>query len=155
MSGLSNRDIIKAQNKGWLEITPWRDDHLQPASYDLSLYGDVTLQPGEFKLLRTTEYVKLSSKVQGQLHGRSSTGREGVLVHISAGFIDPGFEGTITLECVNLSDKPVSYKSGTRICQIAFIYLNSRADPTYRGRYLGQVDVTSSRRDIENTGRGS
>lgn len=146
MSGLSNRDIIHAQNKGWLEINPWRDDQLQPASYDLSIPEDVVLQPGEFKLLRTFEYIKLSSKVQGQLHGRSSTGREGVLVHISAGFIDPGFEGTITLECVNLSDKPVSYVAGTRICQIAFTYLKSRADPAYRGRYLGQIEVTPSRR---------
>jgi dCTP deaminase len=146
MSALSNIDIQWAYWSGILDIEPFDASYLQPASYDLGIEGDVVLIPGEFKLLRTKERVSLSDQVQGQLHGKSSTGREGVLIHITAGFVDPGFSGTLTLECVNLSNKPVSYKDGTRICQIAFQYLRTAADPVYSGRYQGQTDATPSRR---------
>ena len=80
----------------------------------------LVLQPGEFVLAQTVERVKLPRTLLGRVEGRSSVGRLGVAVHVTAGFIDPGFDGNITLEIVNLGNIPVVLYPYQRVCQIVF-----------------------------------
>ncbi len=79
------------------------------------------LHPGHFALATTVEYVKVPTDLVGRVEGRSSLGRLGVMVHVTAGFIDPGFEGHITLELANVGPLPVKLAPGSRICQITFL----------------------------------
>ena len=105
--------------------------------------------PGEFVLGTTIEIVKLPDYLVGRVDGRSSIGRMGILIHATAGFIDPGFEGKITLEISNIGIFPVMLRPGMRFCQISFEQLTTRAERPYgtgRGsKYQGQTGVTPSR----------
>jgi dCTP deaminase len=126
-------------------ITPYNPENLQPCSYDLCVDSDVSLEPLEFRLLSTVEEVCLPADLQGQIYGRSSIGRLGVFVHISAGFVDAGFRGNLTLECFNASTKPWFCLRGVRVAQISFYKLDQPAAHPYKGRYQDQVGVTPSR----------
>lgn len=128
-----------------LLIEPYYPENVQPCSYDLTLEGNIVLPPLKFVLLSTREKVNLPANLQGQIYGRSSIGRVGVFVHISAGFVDAGFSGTLTLECFNASEKTWRASHGDRIAQIAFYYLDHGADVPYHGRYQFQEGVTPSR----------
>jgi dCTP deaminase len=77
------------------------------------------LDPGEFALGVTIERVKLPAHILGRVEGRSSIGRTGLFVHITAGFIDPGFDGRITLEFYNGAPRPIEIPFGFRVCQLA------------------------------------
>lgn len=99
---------------------------------------------GALQLLSTRERITVPAHFQGEIHGRSSLARKGVLIHISAGFIDPGFEGQITLECINVSPDPVDLMPGDRVAQIVFQSLDRPAENPYSGRYQGQMGVTPS-----------
>lgn len=103
------------------------------------------LHPGEFLLATTVERVRIPSHLVARVEGRSSYGRLGIIVHSTAGFIDPGFEGTITLEMTNIGMHPVVLYPGTRICQLAFETLVSPAEKPYSGKYQGQIGTTPSR----------
>lgn len=83
------------------------------------------IQPGEFLLGQTVERIKLPNDVLARVEGRSSVGRCGLFVHVTAGFIDPGFEGHITLEFYNASPGIIWIPTNFRICQIALHKLNS------------------------------
>jgi dCTP deaminase len=100
---------------------------------------------GAFQLLSTRERIELPATCQGEVHGRSSLARKGVFVHVSAGFIDPGFRGQITLECINVSKDPVDLLPGDRVAQIVFTELNQKAENPYSGRYQDQEGATKSR----------
>lgn len=143
---LSDQSIHGYRERGLLSIEPYDPLHVQPASYDLTvdLPEPLCLERGVFHLLTTREYVKLSPWIQGQVHGRSSVGRKGVLVHFTAGFIDPGFEGTITLEVMAMAES-FEVRPGDRLAQIAFYLLDQPAARPYAGRYQYQVGVTPSR----------
>lgn len=78
------------------------------------------LHPGEFALGSTLEYIKLSNDITGRLEGRSTWGRVGLQVHSTAGFIDPGFEGTLTFELHNMGKLPLPLYPGVRVAQISF-----------------------------------
>lgn len=107
------------------------------------------LHPGEFVLGSTLEWVELPHDLVARVEGRSSLGRLAVVVHATAGFIDPGFQGCITLELSNLGRLPVALRPGMRICQIAVYELSSPAERPYgpaRGsKYQGQRGPTPSR----------
>lgn len=107
------------------------------------------VQPGEFILGVTQETVKLPDDLVARVEGRSSLGRLGIIVHSTAGFVDPGFEGTITLEISNLNRMPVALYPGMRICQLAFEQMSSDADVPYykkpHSKYQGQVLPEESR----------
>lgn len=125
-------------------------DSMSGGDYYHRCVSDVlVLKPNEFVLGRTVEYVSLPDDILGRVEGRSSIGRLGVAVHVTAGFIDPGFEGTITLEIVNLNSVPVVLYPFQRVCQIVFEELNDSAGVPYgvggRNKYQGQVGVTPSR----------
>jgi dCTP deaminase len=108
-----------------------------------------SLYPGEFILASTIESVTLPDFILGRVDGRSSIARLGICCHITAGFIDPGFSGQITLEMFNFSPVPIYLTPGMRICQISFELLSTPADRPYgaaRGsKYIGQRGPTPSR----------
>ena len=101
------------------------------------------LNPGEFVLAATNETVHLTPDICGFVQGRSSIGRIGLTVQ-NAGFIDPGFDGTITLELVNESKMKIALIPGYRVVQI--VLMDVRDNPVkYHGKYNGQKDPTGSR----------
>jgi len=108
------------------------------------------LHPGEFVLGATFESVTLPDDVAARLEGKSSLGRLGLLTHSTAGFIDPGFTGHITLELSNVATLPIKLWPGMKIGQLCFFRLSSAAmrpygSGEYASRYQGQRGPTASR----------
>ncbi len=108
------------------------------------------LHPGEFVLGATVERVELPDDLVGRVEGRSSWGRLAILVHATAGYIDPGFKGHITLELTNVGKLPVILYPGMRICQISFEMLFSPAERPYghekrKSKYQEQKGTTPSK----------
>jgi dCTP deaminase len=108
------------------------------------------LHPGEFVLASTYEVITLPDDIAGRLEGKSSLGRLGLLTHSTAGFIDPGFSGHITLELSNVANLPVKLFPGMKIGQLCLIKLSSPAEhpygsAVYRSRYQGQRGPTPSK----------
>ncbi len=108
------------------------------------------LHPGEFVLASTYEVITLPDDIAGRLEGKSSLGRLGLLTHSTAGFIDPGFSGHITLELSNVANLPVKLYPGMKIGQLCLINLSSPAEhpygsAQYLNRYQGQRGPTASR----------
>ena len=108
------------------------------------------LHPGEFVLGSTFEMVSLPDDVAARLEGKSSLGRLGLLTHSTAGFIDPGFSGHVTLELSNVATLPIKLWPGMKIGQMCFFRLSSAAErpygsAEYASRYQGQRGPTASR----------
>ncbi|HEU5044864.1 MAG TPA: dCTP deaminase, partial [Nocardioidaceae bacterium] len=108
------------------------------------------LHPGEFELGSTYEVVSLPDDVAARLEGKSSLGRLGLLTHSTAGFIDPGFSGHVTLELSNVATLPIKLWPGMKIGQLCFFRLSSPAEhpygsEKYGSRYQGQRGPTPSR----------
>ena len=108
------------------------------------------LHPGEFVLGSTLEVVTLPDDLAGRLEGKSSLGRLGLLTHSTAGFIDPGFSGHITLELSNVANLPITLWPGMKIGQLCLFRLSSAAEhpygsAKYGSRYQGQRGPTPSR----------
>ena len=158
---LSDRDIKKAIHDKQIIITPEPDYSKQLGSVSLDLrLGDkiskiksqkstihiknqtIILPPGEFCLGITKEYIELPDDLCGTLHGRSSLGRKGLMIHSTAPLIDAGFRGRIVLELYNSGPEPVELTIGMRICALTFEKLTSPAEvPYYKkksARYAGQ-----------------
>jgi dCTP deaminase len=108
------------------------------------------LHPGEFVLASTYEQVTLGDDIAARLEGKSSLGRLGLLTHSTAGFIDPGFSGHVTLELSNVATLPITLWPGMKIGQLCFFRLSSPAEHPYGSagygsRYQGQRGPTASR----------
>ena len=108
------------------------------------------IHPNEFTLATTLETVKVPNDLVARVEGRSSMGRLGITMHVTAGFIDPGFEGKITLEISNIGKMPVALYPGQRACQIVFETMISPAEKPYGhpdrdSKYMGQTRPVSSR----------
>ncbi|MEU9890915.1 dCTP deaminase [Sphaerisporangium sp. NPDC051017] len=108
------------------------------------------LHPGEFVLASTFEVIGLPDDIAGRLEGKSSLGRLGLLTHSTAGFIDPGFEGHVTLELSNVATLPIKLWPGMKIGQLCMFRLSSPAkhpygSARYGSRYQGQRGPTPSR----------
>ena len=115
-----------------------------------SIEEPFVLHPGEFVLGTTFEKVSLSNKVVARLEGKSSLGRIGLLIHSTAGFVDPGFSGYLTLELSNVANLPIKIYPEMKIGQISFYYLNSPSESKYGSgiygsKYQGQEGPTPSR----------
>ena len=177
---LQDNEIIKRIKYGELKITPYpTDEQIQPASIDLKLGNEylqpvfgtevdtknnspkyefvktnrITIPPHNFVLATTKEKVCLPPNLIARVEGRSSIGRLGVTVHVTAGFIDPGFEGQITLEIANLSNTTVILYEDMRICQIVFEELKDTPSSVYGecgNKYQNQKGVTGSMLFYEN-----
>ena len=114
------------------------------------------LHPGEFVLGSTFELVTLPDDVAARLEGKSSLGRLGLLTHSTAGFIDPGFSGHVTLELSNVATLPIKLWPGMKIGQLCFFRLSSPAEKPYGSseygsRYQGQRGPTASRSHLNFT----
>jgi dCTP deaminase len=108
------------------------------------------LHPGEFALASTYEIVTLPDDVASRLEGKSSLGRLGLITHSTAGFIDPGFSGHVTLELANVATLPIKLYPGMKIGQLCMFRLSSPAEhpygsAQYGSRYFGQRGPTASR----------
>jgi dCTP deaminase len=108
------------------------------------------IHPGEFVLGRTLEYVEIPDDVVARIEGKSSLGRLGLIVHATAGFVDPGFRGTLTLEITNLTRVPIKLYAGLAIAQLSFMALDEPAERPYGSadlgsHYQGQMAATESR----------
>jgi len=113
----------------------------------------IIVHPGEFVLGSTLESISVPDDMVARVEGRSSYGRLGIIVHATAGYIDPGFEGDITLEIQNLGNVPVRIYPEDRICQIVFENMTERADRPYGEKsdtkYMGQTGATGSKLEDE------
>jgi dCTP deaminase len=114
------------------------------------------LHPGEFVLGSTFERVQLPNDLVARLEGKSSLGRLGLLIHSTAGYVDPGWDGNLTLELSNVANLPITLYDGMKIGQISFQRLSSPAEVGYGdarigSKYRGQRDPTASlyHRDFE------
>jgi dCTP deaminase len=108
------------------------------------------IHPGEFVLGRTQEHVELPDDIVARIEGKSSLGRLGLIVHATAGFVDPGFKGTLTLEITNLTRVPIILWPGKPIAQLSFMALDQPAErpyghPELGSHYHGQTEATESR----------
>tara|TARA_Y100000310_G_C20379381_1_gene667332 strand:+ start:118 stop:678 length:561 start_codon:yes stop_codon:yes gene_type:complete len=174
---LSDGTIKKYLEEGNISIEPLEGNQIQPASVDLTL-GDhfliiegllkesinlnekpeyreinsrsIVIPAKSFILAHTQEYIKLPLDLVAFVEGRSSIGRMGLFIQ-NAGWIDPGFEGQITLELFNANSVPIKLDSGRRICQLVFSELDKPSERPYSGKYKGQRRTTGSRiqRDFE------
>jgi dCTP deaminase len=107
------------------------------------------LHPGEFVLGQTLEWVELPTDLVARLEGKSSLGRLGLLIHSTAGYVDPGWKGTLTLELSNVANLPIALYAGMRIGQISFFRMSSPVERPYGSselgsKYQGQSQPTAS-----------
>lgn len=171
---LSDFDIRKAIKRGEIKIEPFDERNIQPASIDLILgegflildehhekggvikldeepiyikrkrKGSLILPAGQFALGTTLEYITLAPNIVAGVQGRSSIGRRGLFIQ-NAGWVDPGFEGNLTLELYNPNKLGMELKPGTRICQLFFGYTKTPAEHPYQGKYRRQIGTTGSK----------
>lgn len=168
---LSDRTIHKMLRDGTLTITPCTPEQIQPASVDIRLgntfcvvedtsqgiinmheeirYKSITsdtylLLPNQFVLATTMEYVALPDNLTAFVEGRSSLGRMGLFIQ-NAGWVDPGFQGEITLELYNANRCAIELQCGRRVGQLVFAQMDDVALHPYRGKYQGQKGATGSR----------
>jgi dCTP deaminase len=126
---------------------------------EVALGDSFILHPGEFVLGSTLERVALPDDLVARLEGKSSLGRLGLLIHSTAGYVDPGWDGYLTLELSNVANLPITIYPGMKIGQISFFRLTTPADVPYgssgvRSKYQGQRGPTASR-FFEEFGGGS
>jgi dCTP deaminase len=167
---LSSKTIINKIKMKELIIEPLTSFQIQPASIDLrvgshfavideystsvisldkparykEIYKDqIIIPPKAFVLATTIEYVHLPADITAFVEGRSSIGRLGLFIQ-NAGWVDPGFQGNITLELYNANSIPIELNAGRRLCQLVFASLDQEAHP-YMGKYNGQRNATESR----------
>jgi len=179
---LSDRKITSLLDEGKLQISPLDPLQIQPASVDLRLgshflkvaennvthldletaptyevmeQDEIILPPHCFILATTIEYIKLPNNLTAFVEGRSSIGRMGMFIQ-NAGWVDPGFEGEITLELFNANNVPIRLTAGRRICQLVLAEMDQPAMNPYRGKYQGQRKATGTQvyQDVENANKG-
>jgi dCTP deaminase len=130
----------------------------------LTIEGDdpFVLHPGEFVLAQTLEWVELPDDLVARLEGKSSLGRLGLLIHSTAGYVDPGWKGKLTLELSNVAKLPIALYAGMKIGQISFFEMSSPVDRPYGSaglgsKYQGQSEPTASAyfEDFERGRRGA
>jgi dCTP deaminase len=138
------------ENHRYSEIDPSREQPDLTREVEVAPDEHFILHPGEFVLASTYEVITLPHDIAGRLEGKSSLGRLGLLTHSTAGFIDPGFSGHITLELSNVANLPVKLFPGMKIGQLCLFKLSSNAEhpygsAIYGSRYQGQRGPTPSK----------
>lgn len=168
---LSDKTIKSMIKQGLLVTNANEKNQVQPASLDIRLgdtfsivedsYNNIIdmnsciryteirteryiLMPGQFVLATTKEYLKLPNNVTAFVEGRSSLGRMGLFIQ-NAGWVDPGFEGEITLELYNANRCAIELQAGRRVGQLVFAFMDNEADNPYNGKYQGQTGATGSK----------
>lgn len=170
---LQDSAIMDAWLDSEIKIVPFELKQLQPASYDLRLgfrfavlnpqhevdvkqdnsedvvyvgpTESIYIFPGQLVLATTEEWLAIGDKLVGRVEGKSSLGRLGLQVHSTAGFIDPGFQGEITLELSNCLNVPIKIYAGMPVAQICFERTVGKTKEPYTGKYQGQTGPQPSR----------
>jgi dCTP deaminase len=177
---ISDETLKRMMAEGAIAVEPIEPYQLQPASIDLGLgrsflkvdentleslsldsempyvsieKDEIILPPHTFLLATTVEFVRLPANVTAFVEGRSSIGRMGLFIQ-NAGWVDPGFEGTITLELFNANRLPIRLQAGRRICQIVFAFMDQETRRPYAGKYQGQRGTVGSRVFQDRDARG-
>ncbi|MFD2705124.1 dCTP deaminase [Salibacterium lacus] len=167
---LSDQTIKQMMEQETLQIDPVDEHQIQPASVDIRLgthflkidenaieaialdeparyvefeSEEVIIPPHSFLLATTKEYIRLPHHVTAFVEGRSSIGRMGLFIQ-NAGWVDPGFEGEITLELYNANRLPIRLKAQRRIAQLVFAFMDQEASSPYDGKYQGQKKAVGS-----------
>ncbi len=136
--------IFKVTHKAYVDLS---DEHYEPdtETVDIPSGGTFILHPDEFVLGITEENIELPNNIMAHIDGRSSLGRLGIGVHSTAGHVDPGWKGKLTLEISNIGKLPISILPGMRFCCLIFETLSSPVEREYRGKYFGQEGPVESR----------
>ncbi len=177
---LSDRDIVKYIESKHIKVDPFDENKIQPASLDIHLDNKfrifdtlkipfidlkkeyhitnlihieddpLLLHPGDFVLGSTFEHISISNHLVARIEGKSSLGRLGLLVHSTAGFIDPGWSGPLTLELRNISNLPITLYYKMPVAQIAFMLLSSPSQNSYgsdklNNKYQNQASPAESK----------
>lgn len=132
------------------------DSHIDPSKTNMEATTELIkvedgksfiLHPGEFILGVTKECVQLPDDIAARIDGRSSLGRLGIIVHSTAGHIDPGFTGNLTLEITNIGKLPVSIYPGMKFCSLIFEQISSSVEKPYskKGKYCGSAGPMTSK----------
>lgn len=137
-------------NQNYTHIDPAKRQDDLTAPLDVDEGRPFVLHPGEFVLASTLEVITLPADLAARLEGKSSLGRLGLLTHSTAGFIDPGFSGHVTLELSNVANLPITLWPGMKIGQLCLFQLSSPAEHPYgsevnASRYQGQRGPTPSK----------
>lgn len=168
---LSDKTIKQMLKTGELVVDPITQEQIQPASIDLRLgthflkvdenlveamtldtemryieieSESIIIPPNSFLLATTKEYIKLPNDLTAFVEGRSSIGRMGLFIQ-NAGWVDPGFEGNITLELYNANRLPIKLSADRRLCQLVLAKMDGPAENPYEGKYQGQKKAVGSR----------
>jgi dCTP deaminase len=152
---VDNRFRIFANSRyPYIDVKRRMDDLTELVEVDES--EPFILHPGEFVLGSTLETVSLPDDIVGRIEGKSSLGRLGLLIHSTAGFVDAGWSGHLTLELSNVANLPITIYPGMKIGQLCLFRMSSPAEKPYgqRGKYQGQRGPTPSR-FYEDFDRGS
>lgn len=157
---LSDRTIKTLIASGVIGVTPFDPAMVQPASIDLKL-GNLDLPhglqldtviwsvpPGKFLLGVTAERIRLPNHIAGTVHGKSTWARKGLTIHQTGGHVDPFFDGDLTLELQNVSDKDILIRKGEPICQLVFTYLDMECETPYAGRYQNSTGIVQPRPSV-------
>lgn len=177
---ISDETLREMLKDGRIALEPMEPYQIQPASVDLRLGShflkidenslesltldselpyveirreEIVIPPASFLLATTVEYVRIPRNVTAFVEGRSSIGRMGLFIQ-NAGWVDPGFEGNITLELFNANRLPIRLTAGRRICQIVFAFMDRETRTPYAGKYMRQRETVGSKafRDQERGG---
>lgn len=140
--------IFRNTRKPFLDIKEPVYDYMEDLK--IAKHDRIILHPGEFILGSSIEYIKIPNDLIGRLDGKSSLGRLGLVIHATAGFFDPGFEGQATYEISNLSNMPIAIYGGIKIAQMSFHKLSSPVLNPYgtkklNSKYKGQRGPTPSK----------
>ncbi len=147
--GYALKDLEKIERDNLIYL-----DQPEPKGFtegtDVGEGGEFLVTPDMFVLATTRERVEMPSHLVARVEGRSSIGRKGLIIHATAGFIDPGFKGHITLEIANLNARGIVLRAGMRICQLSLTRVEGKVlrpygHPDLRSRYQGQIGTTTSR----------
>jgi dCTP deaminase len=143
-------DFQVFRNSRYPYIDPAREQDGLTEQVFASVEEPFVLHPGEFTLGTTVERIALPDDIVGRLEGKSSLGRLGLLIHSTAGYVDPGWNGRLTLELSNVANLPIVLTPGMKIGQISFSKMSTPVDrpyghPELGSKYLGQMSATPSR----------
>ena len=140
--------VFKVSSRPYIDVREPMDDLTDEVVIDES--APFFIHPGEFVLASTLEVVTLPDDILAQVEGKSSLGRIGLLIHATAGFVDPGWTGKLTLELSNVAKMPIALHFGMKIGQLSFLRMSTPVDRPYgspglRSKYQGQTSPTPSR----------
>jgi dCTP deaminase len=115
---------------------------------DISTQGGILLNPGVMMLASSNEILMIPNNLMARFEGKSSLGRIGLMVHVTAGYVDPGFNGQLTVEMYNVSPYPIYLRTGTKIGQLSFHTMDYPVEVPYgdaQNHYQNQMGVTPAR----------